>query len=77
MRWRRRRQQPAPSPDAARRIGEAKAAREHSEERLEQVRERWPEVNEVTTSLRRLRERNHFADLIARAMGDGRDPHPG
>ena len=74
MRWRRRRPQPGPSPEAERRIDEARAARERSEERLERVRGRWPEVTEVTSSLRRLRERNHFAELIARAMGDGVDP---
>lgn len=76
MRWRRRRPQPEPSPEAARRLDEARAAREGSEERLEQVRERWPEVTEVADSLRRLRERNHFAELVARAMGGGSDPAP-
>jgi hypothetical protein len=66
---RRRAQEPTPSPEAQRRIDAARAAREQSEEGLKEVREQWPEVREVASSLRRHRERNHFAELVSRALG--------
>ena len=77
MWWRRKRnEQTGPCPEATRRIEEAKAAREATEERLAEVQDRWPEVREVASSLRHLRERNHFAELVARALGGRIDPDP-
>jgi hypothetical protein len=32
---------------------------------LERVRNRWPEVREAAASMRRHKERNHFAESIA------------
>jgi hypothetical protein len=72
MRWRRRTQRPAASPEAERRIREAQQARESSEEGLAEVRDRWPEVNRVTSSLRRLRERNGFDRIFSQTSeGNG------
>ena len=74
--WRRRR---ATGPDTRaenpRAVAEARRAREASEERLAEVRQRWPEVEQVATSLRRHRERNGFAELVTRALGGGDSDH--
>lgn len=35
-----------------------------AQETLDQTRSRWPEVREVATSLREVRERNGFAEAI-------------
>lgn len=67
--WRRRRK-PAeePSPEAARRIAEARQARETTEERLADVLERRRVVRDLATSLQRHRERNGFAEMFAQAL---------
>lgn len=46
-------------------------ARAQAEERLAEARERWPEVNRVSKSLRDLRERNHFAEQIQHIFEGG------
>lgn len=46
----------------------ASAARARSEARLDEARRLQPEVHAVTTSLRALNERNHFAEMIERSM---------
>jgi hypothetical protein len=43
-------------------------AREHAQRTLEHTKSRWPEVHAVTSSLRDLRERNHFAEQIEAIM---------
>ncbi|GAA4221571.1 hypothetical protein FHR32_005140 [Streptosporangium album] len=69
MRWRRRRPPtPAPSPEAQDALAEAREARETSEQGLQEVCERWPEVREVTSSLRAHRERNGFRAMFERAL---------
>lgn len=67
--WRRRRKPvEEPSPEAARRIAEARQARETTEEQLAEVRERRRVVRELSTSLQRHRERNGFAEMFAHAL---------
>ena len=48
--------------------GAATEARERSEERLEETRQDWWKVREVTNSLERVRRANHFAELLEKAM---------
>lgn len=43
-------------------------ARAHAEVQLARTRSRWPEVRAVSSSLRDLRERNHFAEQIEAIM---------
>ena len=58
----RRRGRPTPGQKAARRAVErAQAARLEAEERR-------PEVDEATSKLREIRERNHFAELFRDAI---------
>lgn len=47
---------------------EASIAAAQSRQTLREVRARWDEVNDVTARLRALRQRNHFAEMIERAM---------
>lgn len=47
---------------------EAQALREQAEQGLEEARHQKREVEAVATSLRTLRERNHFADHIERLI---------
>lgn len=70
MRWRRK-PAPQPPPDTEDGLEEARKAREESEKALKEVCERWPEVEEVASSLRRHRERNGFRELFERALRGG------
>lgn len=72
--WLRRRRTPGrkPCPEAARRIAEARRAREDTEERLDEVLDRRGEVRELSTSLRGLRQRNGFAEMFAQALREAR-----
>ncbi|MGW7636075.1 DUF7620 family protein [Streptomyces decoyicus] len=61
----RRRGRPTPGQRAAQHAVErAKAARIEAEERR-------PEVDETTSKLRRIRERNHFAEMFTDALEGG------
>lgn len=72
MRWRRRRDSPPPpAPEAEERLARARAAREESEQAVREVCERWPEVEEVVSSLRQHREQNGFRELFERALRGG------
>lgn len=66
--WRRRCGQPEPPVSAQ----EAAQARAESEEALEQARGREREVRGLAQRLKAQREDNHFADLIRRALEEGR-----
>lgn len=46
------------------RTSEADQAHTEAQHGLREARDRWPEVRRVSTSLRELRERNHFAESI-------------
>lgn len=74
MRWRRRTPPPTPSPETREALAEAREAREVSEEGLREVCDRWPEVREVTKSLRAHRERNGFREMFENALRRGGDP---
>ena len=37
-----------------------------------QAAERWPKIHQLADSLRRLREENHFAEMITEAFGGGK-----
>ncbi|HLT10470.1 MAG TPA: hypothetical protein VK028_06650 [Micromonosporaceae bacterium] len=58
-------------------VEEARRARESSEALLNQVRQRWPEIEQVADALRQHRERNGFAELFSRALGGGDSGAPG
>jgi len=45
-------------------LEEANTALHEAEESLQQVKERDTEVLKITSDLRRIRERNHFAELL-------------
>jgi DNA repair exonuclease SbcCD ATPase subunit len=85
MWWPRRRRpepeqpaEPGMSPEAREQLAAAKRAREQAEQRLEKVRRRQPEVEEIADSLRRVRARNGFAELFAAALrGHDGDPSAG
>lgn len=47
------------SPEA---LKTARQARQHSEQRLEEVQSNWPAVKSITASLRDIRTENHFAE---------------
>lgn len=66
MRWprRRRREEPRPS-----RADEALA---DSREQLARERAQRPRWEELAAHLRAIRERNHLAETIERALGEGR-----
>lgn len=65
LRCRKRRGRPTPGQRAAQRAVErAKAARLEAEERR-------PEVDEATSKLRELRNRNHFAEMFQSAIEGG------
>ncbi|MGW4641793.1 DUF7620 family protein [Sphaerisporangium sp. NPDC004334] len=66
-----------PSPEALRRIEEARRAREEAEQRLAEVCDRWPEVHEVVAKSRRHLERNGFAEMFRRAVRGTGDPSAG
>lgn len=48
---------------------EEKAQLERDLRNLEDVKDRWPAVNEAARSMRSGLLRNHFAESIGRAMG--------
>jgi hypothetical protein len=50
---------------------EAQAALERATAARRESAERRPEVAEITSRLRHLRERNHFAEMIERALRGG------
>lgn len=82
IRWRRRRDIPAPEPTDNDRpdtdeLAEARKARETSEQGLAEVCDRWPEVHRLGAALRQHRRENHFLDLFERAIGGGGDPARG
>lgn len=49
------------------------AARRYATDRLEETQAQWPDVREVASSLRKLREENHFAANI-RSIFQGGQP---
>lgn len=51
-------------PWSKRRQTEADDACREAHEGLQDAKDRWPEVYRVSSSLRELRERNHFAETI-------------
>lgn len=54
--------------------GTGTEARQAAEQNLADARDRWPEVNRVSKSLRELRERNHFAEQLQHIFEGGRRP---
>lgn len=48
---------------------DSKKALEEAKQSLRAVRSRAPEVREVATALKEIRERNHFADKLIAIMG--------
>jgi hypothetical protein len=50
---------------------EAEAALERAEDDLRRARERRPEVDQAVELLREIRRRNHFAEMISRALQGG------
>jgi hypothetical protein len=62
--WRRRRR------DAPVRT-EARAALKRAEVDRQQIQDRGPEVDRAVALLREIRERNHFAEMISRALQGG------
>ncbi|MGC5012505.1 DUF7620 family protein [Streptosporangium sp. DT93] len=77
MRWLRRRRPdppPPPPPEVQEALDEAREAQESSQERLQEVCDRWPEVREVTSRLRAHRERNGFREMFEAALKRGGDP---
>ncbi|MBB4699281.1 hypothetical protein BJ982_000825 [Sphaerisporangium siamense] len=84
--WWPRRRRPAPDPapdpqitaDESQRLAAARAARRQAERQLELARARRPEVEQIASSLRRVRERNGFAEIFANALrGTPGDPSAG
>jgi hypothetical protein len=68
MRWRRHRPTENGEHDRHTRERLQEQLRE-AEDELEAVRERTSEIVEITRTLRRLREQNHFAPLVWEAFG--------
>lgn len=50
-------------------VGSGQAARIQAERALDAERARTPEVIRLARELRELRQRNHFAEAIGKAMG--------
>jgi hypothetical protein len=61
MRWPRRQREPDPADEA---LAEARAQRKEARERRE-------EIKSIADRLREIREANHFAESIRRALGEG------
>lgn len=61
---------PQPTPEAHQGTEAVRQALDN----LGTARARWPEVHAVTTSLRELRERNHFAEQIQHIFEGGHRP---
>ena len=55
-----------------RRSGDAEQAKRDAADGLREAHERWPEVRRVSSSLRELRERNHFAEAFEQAFKKGK-----
>jgi hypothetical protein len=49
--------------------GAGTRAKERAQSSLDEARKLWPEVNQVSESLRELRRRNGFTEQIRMAMG--------
>jgi hypothetical protein len=58
-------QRPPADTGAGEALNRAEKAVEEAAHHLEEVRAQWPEVHAVSRSLRRHRDRNHFADMVA------------
>lgn len=71
MRWRRHRKT-AEKKEREEALLDAQRQLRDAEHDLEVVRERTSEIKEISRTLRRLREQNHFAPLVWEAFG-GRD----
>lgn len=69
MRWRRRPTSRPVDPQAAEDVQEAEEALRCLERDLEEARARTAVISEISRTLRRLGERNHFAPLIKDALG--------
>jgi hypothetical protein len=70
MPWRRKRDDDQAANDAA--LNDPNAgtrAKERAQSSLDEARKLWPEVREVSKSLRSLRQENGFAEQIRLAMG--------
>ena len=60
------------SPERGRELTEREKAQVVSSEMLalrQEVTDQWPDVIEITATLRELRQRNHFADMVYAAIG--------
>jgi hypothetical protein len=57
--------------ERAARLAEAEAAVARARTAHREATERRPEVHAVAERLRRLREQNHFAEMISRALQGG------
>lgn len=64
--WRKKR---AADDDAAR-------ARDEAEQNLAEAHKIWPEVRQVSSSLRELTQRNHFAEQIEQIFRANQPPSP-
>lgn len=75
MRWLRRwlhaSEPPETPPGVAESLAEARAAREESEQAVIEVRGLWPDVYQITDSLREHRRRNNFRSMFERALHGG------
>lgn len=65
MRWPWQRD-PETEPAALEALHEAEENLEAAKEHLADAKAQWPEVREVSRSLRNIRERNHFGESIER-----------
>lgn len=55
-------------PDGLVALEEAEENLAEAEEHLAEAKAQWPEVHEVSRSLRQIRERNHFGEAIEKIM---------
>ena len=72
MRWFRFRRTKADARARAEELRRAERALDRVERDLEQAQERTSEIAEISRTLRRMGEHNHFAPLVLKAFG-GRD----
>lgn len=64
--WNRKKRPPQPGRE------EARQAREHAEEALDQARKDTPEVLRIARALKAQREENHFSPMILKALREER-----